>query len=43
MNQKKEAGLPAPLEMTNEVYFVFFLARAFSFSESLALTHYYTW
>ena len=28
MGEKKEAGFPAPLAMTNKVYFVFFLATA---------------
>jgi hypothetical protein len=34
--EKKEAGFPAPLTMTTEVYFVFFLATAITFAQSVA-------
>jgi len=34
--QKKEAGFPAPLVMTTEVHFLFFLATAITFALSIA-------
>ena len=34
--EKKEAGFPAPLTMTTEVYFVFFLATAITCAQSVA-------
>lgn len=36
IKQKKEAGFPAPLTMTTEVYFVFFLATAITCAQSVA-------
>jgi len=34
--QKKEAGFPAPLAMTTEVHFVFFLATVVTFALCVA-------
>jgi hypothetical protein len=36
-HKKKEAGFPAPLAMTTEVCFVFFLATVIAFAQSLVL------
>jgi len=36
LNEKKEAGFPAPLAMTTEVHFVFFLVTAITFAPPIA-------